>query len=144
MIASTVKLFCCHSEHKEIKDMFRQLQPYHPTHSVEEDDCLHSFFVAKNPIHIFYDAWIDSGIVQTKFLKTYEPKNITVPSYAKVFNYDRLYEVANYIQNLTGCKANVQEHNVNYKKQIAVDKDLINEKFENYIGQFDEEFISMW
>ena len=52
--------------------------------------------------------------------------------------------MANYIQNLTGCKANVQEHNVNYKKQIAVDKDLINKKFENYIGQFNEEFISMW
>ena len=62
------------------------------------------------------------------------PKILQYPVTLKFLTMTNLYEVANYIQNLTGCKANVQEHNVNYKKQIAVDKDLINKKFENYIG----------
>lgn len=135
MIASTVKLFCCHNEQSEVIDMFRQLQPYHPTHSVEEDNCLHSFFIAKDPCHMFYDAWLDSDIVQNKFLKTYEIKKITVPSHAKIFYYDKLYELANYIQMLTGYKANIKEHNIEYKKHIAVDKNIIYKMYKKYLEE---------
>ena len=135
MIASTVKLFSCHNEQSEVIDMFRQLQPYHPTHSVEEDNCLHSFFIAKDPCHMFYDAWLDSGIVQNKFLKTYEIKKITVPSHAKIFYYDKLYELANYIQMLTGYKANIKEHNIEYKKHIAVDKNIIYKMYKKYLEE---------
>ena len=39
------------SEHKEVKDMFRQLQPI-ITHVVEKDDCYTVSIVAKDPIHI--------------------------------------------------------------------------------------------
>ena len=140
MIASTVNLFCCHSEHKEIKDMFRQLQPYHPTHTVDKDDCLHSFFVAKDPCHIFYDAWIQSDIVQTKFIKTYKPEKITIPTHAKIFSYDKLYEVANYIQMLTGFKVNYKEHNVEYNKHI-VDKEKVNEIYNEYLEELKWENI---
>ena len=135
MIASTINLFCCHNEQGEVMDMFRQLQPYHPTRIVEEDNCLHSFFIAKDPCHIFYDAWVDSGIVQNKFIKTYKPKEIKVTSHAKFFNYDKLYEVANYIQMLTGFKVNIQEHDIEYKKHIAVDKKQIYKMYKNYIEE---------
>ena len=140
MIASTVKLFCCHSEHKEVKDMFRQLQPYHPTHVVEKDDCLHSFIVAKDPCHIFYDAWIESDVVQTKFIKTYKPEKITVPAHAKIFSYDKLYEVANYVQMLTGCKVNFREHGVEYKKNV-VDHETVNKMYKEYLEELKWESI---
>ena len=67
--------------------------------------------------------------------KTYKPEEIKVPSHAKIFNYDKLYEVANYIQMLTGFKVNIQEHDIEYKKHIAVDKKQIYKMYQNYIEE---------
>ena len=67
------------------------------THVVEKDDC-HTVSLLLKILFIFYDAWIESDVVQTKFIKTYKPEKVTVPS-AKIFSYDKLYEVANYIPN---------------------------------------------
>ena len=135
MIASTVNLFSCYQDYPEIKEMFKQLQPYHPTVNTDNDNCLYKIFVAKMPQHIFYDEWQESGTVQNRFFKTYKAKKINVPSDAKIFHYDELYKLANYIQMLTGHKAHIKEHGIKYKKHLAVDKKEIDKMYEDYLKE---------
>ena len=56
----------------------------------------------------------------------------------KIFYYDKLYELANFIQMLTGHKVHIKEHGINYKKHLAVNKKEIDNMYEDYLKDIDK------
>tara|TARA_B110001454_G_C12664143_1_gene410770 strand:+ start:588 stop:1031 length:444 start_codon:yes stop_codon:yes gene_type:complete len=138
MIISTIDLFCYYNIPGADEEMlfgFKNLD--HPTRVEPKlNTALHSFSVSKDCFRIFYDQWVDSGVVQKKFLdKVVVPEIPDLPDNCKHFHYDSMGEIANYIQQLTGKKFNPKcGELIKYKKNnVMLDiKPAILKKFKEY------------
>ena len=85
-------------------------------------------------LFIFYDAWIESDVVQTKFIKTYKPEKVTVLSLLRFLVMTNFTKWQTISQMLTGCKVNFREHGVEYKKNV-IDLEAVNKMYQNYIEE---------
>lgn len=107
MIISTVDLFCYYNIPGADKEMLFGFKNHpHATKETDTNTALHSFIVYKDCYRVFHDQWVDSGVIQKKFLdKVVVPEIPDLPDNCKRFYYNNIYtEAATYIQQLTGTR----------------------------------------
>jgi hypothetical protein len=139
MIISTIDLFCYYDmpgADEEIVYGFKNHK--HVTKESDTNTALHSFIVYKDCFRVFFDQWIDSGIVQKKFLdKVVVPTVPNMPSNCKRFHYDSMGAIANYIQQLTG-----EQFNPKYKEKSSYKENNIMKELKPQILKIFNEYNS--
>ena len=136
MIVSTVNLFCYYPIEGADEEMlfgFRNMD--HTTTESKFNTALHSLTVYKDCFRIFYDQWVDSGVIQKKFVdKVVVPELDDLPENCNVFKYDDINDAITYIQKLTGKAFNPSYKTSTYKKNDVLKelKPAILKKFKMY------------